>query len=676
MPVPDGHAAYVNALHAGQRPDPPLWVDEWSDAHMVIPAETGAAEPGRYRIDRTPFARAVMRALSPEHPARRVVVKGASQLLKTQVGLNWFCALIVGAPANMIWLQPTDKLSKRVSARFDKTAQSVRRVRERVAAKRSRDNRNTMDTKEFKGGTLWILTGRSASNLSEASARYVYADELDRILRELKGEGDPVELLEKRQSTYGRKAKSYYTSSPTEEEASRIDELFSEGNQQHCYVPCPHCGEMQSLEWDHLHWDLAAGRAWYVCAVHGCVIEEHHKPTMLARHEWRAHAKGDGETESFTISYLYAPLGWDSWLKLAQEYVKAAEEQDKGNAEKMQVFWNTRLARCWAVAASRIRPEQLQAKAEPFPLGIAPLGALMITAAADVQGNRIELQLLGWGPGPTGLEAWTINTHILYGDPTLPDVWRELDSLLVTPIRHAGGAHLIIRAACIDSGDGDSTQEVYEFVRPRKRRYVGGQIQNVLAVKGASQAKKPVIAGKPGKVEYNYRGKPILGAAEVWQIGTDTAKDWLLNRLVLEDKTAIHTSTALPIEFYQQVLAEAKVTRWDRGRKRRRYELIKRGLRNEQLDMLVYNLAAAHYLGLDRYTAERWEQARNKLKQADLLIESLTAPSAETVTGPESASPSPSSAQPQPPPPLPPKPRLAPVPQKRNTGFGSDEWAL
>lgn len=616
-----GFVAYQSAFSAGLRPDPPLWIDEWSDQHMVIPSELGAAEPGRYRLSRTPFARDVMRALSPEHPARKVVVKGASQLLKTQVGLNWVCALIVGAPANMIVLQPTDSLAKRVSARFDKTAAAVGPVRQRLAIKRSRDNRNTINTKEFRGGTLWILTGRSASNLSEASARYVYADEVDRILRELKGEGDPISLLEKRQSTYGRKAKGYYTSSPTEEGSSRIDELFQAGNQHRLFVPCPSCGEMQTLEWENVHTDREQGKAWMVCALNGCVIEEHTKPWMLDRHEWRPQSSGDGETWSYEISYLYAPLGWDSWWKLTKEHAEAEAAQQKGDPEKMQVFWNTRLARCWTIVATRIKPDELLARAEDYPRGIAPHGALIVTAAVDVQGNRLEVQIVGWGPGQTGLEAWVIETHVIYGDPTLQDVWNDLDAILKTPVRHTGGKLLIIRTVCIDSGDGDSTQEVYEFVRPRKTRLLSGTRQVCLAVKGASASKKPIIAGRPGKTEYNYRGRPVLGGVEVWLIGTDTAKDWVFNRLALPSQTAIHTPSGLPIEFYEQLLSEAKVTRWERSKKIRRYELLRRGIRNEQLDLLVYNLAAAHHLGLPTYSAERWQRVAAELQQHDLLLD-------------------------------------------------------
>jgi phage terminase large subunit GpA-like protein len=359
-----------------------------------------------------------------------------------------------------------------------------------------------------------------------------------------------------------------------------------------------------------------------------------------------AHAASKNNTVSFTISFLYAPLGWDSWLTLAQEYLTAQHEQEAGDSEKMQVFWNTRLARCWSAVSTRIGPAELMAKAEHYPVGIAPARALVVTGTVDVQGFRLEAQIVGWGPGPTGLEAWVISTHVLLGDPTLPEVWRDLDALLMTPIRHATGAIMPIAAVGIDSGDGDSASEVYEFVRPRKRRFVAGQMQRVLAIKGASQARKPIIAGKPSKIEYNYRGRQMPGGVELWMIGTDTAKDWVFNRLALEHQIAIHTPAEFPLGFYEQVLSEAKITRWVGGRKRQRYELLKKGLRNEQLDMLQYNLAMAHYLGLHTHTAERWKRIEATLRQADLLTEIAPEPERALPATPALAAPIPAPALP------------------------------
>ena len=121
----DGYAAVLAAISRGLEPDPDMPFDEWADAHMVIPADSGANEYGPYRSSRTPHARQVMRALSPSHPCKRVVVMGASQMLKTQVALNMLGATIHQAPSNFLWIVPTGTLVKRSSIRIDKTVRAV-----------------------------------------------------------------------------------------------------------------------------------------------------------------------------------------------------------------------------------------------------------------------------------------------------------------------------------------------------------------------------------------------------------------------------------------------------------------------------------------------------------------------------------------------------------------------
>ncbi|HBP1903145.1 TPA: phage terminase large subunit family protein, partial [Pseudomonas aeruginosa] len=191
QPYADGAAVYLAAYRRGLKPDPELWIDEWADEFQMIPADTGAAEPGKYHTDRTPYAREPMRCLSPLFPAKRVVTMIASQLMKTQVALNWIGGCIHMAPANILVLLPTEKLSKRVSGRIDKTIKAVPVLTARVAKARSRDSRNTLDTKEFEGGALYCASAGSASNLAELSARYVYGDEIDRWEMDVDDDGDP-----------------------------------------------------------------------------------------------------------------------------------------------------------------------------------------------------------------------------------------------------------------------------------------------------------------------------------------------------------------------------------------------------------------------------------------------------------------------------------------------------
>ncbi|MDG9855646.1 terminase gpA endonuclease subunit [Pseudomonas aeruginosa] len=614
QPYADGAAVYLAAYRRGLKPDPELWIDEWADKYQVIPKDTGAAEPGKYHTDRTPYAREPQRCLSPMHPAKRVVTMIASQLMKTQVALNWIGGCIHMAPANILVLLPTEKLSKRVSGRIDKTIKAVPVLAERVAKSRSRDARNTLDTKEFEGGALYCATAGSASNLAELTARWIYGDEVDRWEMDVDDDGDPIKQAEARGSTFGRRAKFYYSSSPTLKGVSRISDLFEQGDQRHYYVPCPHCRTMQVLEWESLKYGPDYKLVQYLCCNPDCgaLIEEHHKGWMLANGEWRAHAEGDGETASFTLSALYAPAGWLSWTDMAKEYDEARKLQEKGDVGSMQVFYNTRLAKLWDSSEEMTKAKELQkrALAEGLPLGLVPAGALILTAAVDTQHNRLELLVMGWGPG---MERWTVDFQIIAGDPADERTWALLDERLKTRYRHVSGVDMSICATCIDSG-GHHTDEVYQFTRLRRWR-------NVLAVKGSSRRGRPVLAQRPSKVDVTWKGSTEKEGAELWMIGTDTAKDWIYNRYQLEDGPgALHFSQDLPDDFFDQCVAEHRVVRYVKGF--RRVEWVKaKSERNEALDLMVYNLAAAQFLGLHRYHEPQWSALRAAVAQGSLFSE-------------------------------------------------------
>ncbi|MFJ3259855.1 phage terminase large subunit family protein [Pseudomonas sp. NPDC086581] len=654
----DGAAAYRQAYARGLEPDPALWIDQWADEYMRIPRDTGAAEPGPYRTDRTPYAREPMQCLSPAHPCRRVVTMVASQLMKTQIALNWIGGCIHMAPANILMLLPSLNLAKRVSARLDKTIKATPVLRERVAAPRSRDSRNTMDTKEFEGGALFATTAGSAANLAELAARFIYGDEVDRWDVDVDNEGDPIELAETRASTFGRNAKVYFSSSPTIKGASRIADLFETSDQRHYYVPCSHCGFMQILEWANLKWDDGYQLVQYQCSNPdcGCMIEEHHKAAMLAAGEWRAHAKGDGETVGFHLNALYAPLGWVSWTALAKQYDKALLAQSRGDLEPMQVFFNTRLAEVWDSAQEQTKAAVLmaRARAETYVLGTLPVGALMLTAAVDVQGNRLELMVIAWG---IGMERWVVDHQVIMGDPADARTWAALDERLQARYLHPAGPSLPILATAVDSG-GHHTDEVYQFCRVRRWR-------NVFAVKGASKPGRPVIAQRPSRVDVTWRGQVERNGAELWIVGTDTAKDWIYNRYSLDSGPgALHFARDLPDDFFPQCVAERKVARYIKGHKR--VEWVKgKAERNEALDLQVYNLAMAHYLGIHRYQQHQWEQVANAFRQSDLLEQAPPAPVPEPV---EQEPPSPAPARPATPQPQP-LHQVAPTRRSSRSGY-------
>jgi phage terminase large subunit GpA-like protein len=602
----DGYQAVLQAHARGFEPDPDLPVDEWADEYAFIPADSGANEHGKYRTSRTPHARSVMQWLSAQHPCKRVVLMGASQMLKTQVALNWFGSCVHQAPSNFLWIVPTGTLVKRASGRIDKTIRAIPVLEKRVAGKRSRDASNNLTTKEFTGGTLHVLTAGAAANLSEVSARYLVYDEIDRSDSSVQGEGSPSALAEARQTTFEQNRKAYYPSSPTIEGESAIADLFAQGTQREALADCIHCGHAQPLDFFKLI-RSDDGQALYPCEECGGIHTEADKERMFARGAWSDGVGGDGETESATISQMFLPYGWFPWIGLLNKYEKARELMEAGNEHEMIVFYNTRLAKCWARAKEQTKYDDLMARVEPYRLGTMPAGALVLTAAVDTQNDRLEFKVVGWGPG---LEGWVVDYQVIMGSPAEATTWARLDELLLGRYRHAGSGQMLnIAATFIDSG-GSATQEVYQFAYTRRKRHV-------YAIKGASRPNRPILSGKPSLVDVKFNGQTDKKGAQMWFVGTDTAKDYLAARWVkTQGPGAIHFPTGLDEGYYKQLTAEYLTYVFRRGHKVRVWEK-KQNDRNEAGDLMVYNLAAAHFAGLHKKTEHQWRVLRDRLNPAE-----------------------------------------------------------
>lgn len=644
MNMRDGYEVIHDAFARGLEPDPNLPVDEWADKFQVVPKETGASEPGPYRTSRTPHARFPMRCLSAGHPAKRVVVMGASQMLKTQVGLNFLAETVHQRPKNFLWLVPTGKLHKRAAARIDKNVAAVPVLRERFAKPNSRDATNNNDIKAYPGGALYIATAGAAANLSELSVTYVTFDEIDRAKDNVGGEGDPRELAETRQTSHERDRKTYYPSSPTIDGESAIQVLYRMGTQRVALAECIHCGHPQPLDFFRLIRSADGKRALYPCEECGGLHEEGDKPRMFARGLWSDGVPGDGETESFNISQMFLPYGWKPWVALMKQYDAAKAKLEDGSEESMITFYNTALALCWERSKETTKHDELMNRADSYLLGTVPAGGVVLTAAVDTQAYRLELKVMAWGEG---MEAWVVDYQVVHGSPAEVETWQKVDQLLQGRYRHASGNMMTISAAMIDSG-GTATHDVYHFTGPLRRR-------NVFAVKGASKPNRPIISGKPTLVDVHWRGTTEKGGAQLWHIGTDTAKDYLQARWGrTRGPGAIHFPANLPESYYKGLTAEYRTYGYKRGHKVSWWEK-KKGEANEPLDLAVYNLGAAHFLQLDKANEARWQALRDALLPAQRDLLSADEP-VDTYPQDQAATEQPPQDTPAPRPPAPPAP--------------------
>ena len=206
----------------------------------------------------------------------------------------------------------------------------------------------------------------------------------------------------------------------------------------------------------------------------------------------------------------------------------------------------------------------------------------MLTAGVDVQDDRLEVEVVGWGKGE---ESWAIDYHVLWGDPGSEELWQRLDEALASRYQHELGGRLNITATCVDSG-GHFTQQVYGYCR--KHRH-----QRIYAIKGMAGSGRPIVTA-PSRRGSGHRRRTV----DLFTVGVDAAKGLLYSRLGLTVPGAGYchfpTSPAFDEEYFAQLTAEKIITRYHKGFPRR--EWVKTRPRNEALDCRVYAMAAMYIL--------------------------------------------------------------------------------
>lgn len=584
----------------GLQPDPVLSVSEWSDAHRVL-TSTGSAEPGKWRTDRTPYLRAIMDALTAGSQYQKVVLMKGSQIGASEMAVNFLGYIADVIPGPALYLMPSLDAAKEFSKiRIDPLIAETPTLRARVKEARARDSGNTTLLKEFLGG-YWALTGaNSAVGLRSKPIRFLVADEVSAYVKSSDGEGSPLKLAIARTRTYGNRKKIFVASTPTVAGECQIEKEFEETDKRFFNVPCPHCQKKQVLRWERIRWtDKDPDTAHYLCEHCAGKIYNHHKSDMLPAGEWIATATAkDPAAIGFHVSALYSPVGWYSWTDAVREFLDA-----KDDPAKLQVFVNTILGEVWVDRADAPDWQLVYARREQYDIGVAPARCLLLTAACDVQKDRIEVLVQGHCRNG---DQYTIDYYQILGDTTQNEVWEKLDASMAQTIPHELGGRMALRAVAIDSGY--LTTRVYSWSRKHRSDFM-------YVMKGVSS---DLPVGQPKLVDFNWEGKKISNGARLWPIGVNPLKREVYTRLRLplnDDGTFpdgfLHFPE-LPPEFFKQVTAESLQT----GQRGKRAAWKKHYDRNEGLDLLVYNRALAVILGLDRLRDHEWRVLESRLHAA------------------------------------------------------------
>jgi phage terminase large subunit GpA-like protein len=596
---------YADSFLAGLQPDPDLSLAEWSNTYRIL-SQKGAAEPGPYRIERTPYLKEIAECLSPFSPVQRVVFMKSAQVGASELGFNWLGFIIHSCPGPAMMVQPTVELAEKVSKqRIDSMIQETPVLSDLISSK-SRDSGSTILLKQFRGGLLSMVGANSGVGLRSMPVRFLFMDEVDAFPHDVDGEGSPVSLAEKRTQTFSIRKKIFLNSTPTIKDSSKIESEYLSSDQRRYYVPCPHCGAMQYLKWSQVKWENEDPETVkYQCEHCQVLIEERFKSEMLRLGEWRATAPGASRTAGFHISALYSPVGWKSWPDIVEEFLKS-----RADAPALKTFVNTILGETFEEEyAARMGASELQARAEEYALGEAPVGVLLAVAGVDVQDNRFCVTTWGFGRDE---ESWILGYQEIFGNLSQPEIWKQLEDYLLAPIKHETHADLVVKAAALDSG-GHFTHEVYQFCRHHKAR-------SWFPVKGSSQRAQPAL-GKPRKVDINIKGQALKAGVELHMVGPDTIKSVIYGRLKHNRPGPgyFHFSQDLGPEFYDQLTSEKQVTRYVRGFPIKEWTK-KPGQRNEVLDCTVYAYAALQKV-ISRYNRKTfWDQMEKALVRKPVIV--------------------------------------------------------
>jgi phage terminase large subunit GpA-like protein len=538
---------------------PPTTVSKWAEANIELTAMV-TARPGPLDLDLTPYVREIMDAYGDDTIEEIAWVAG-SQVSKSLFQQCCIAYTIAHSPAPALFVMPNEPDAKSFSKQ---RLQPLLLGCPEIAAQVDDPALITQLEMQFRECTITIVGSNSASRLSSRPIGRLFLDEVDKFAGATETEASALDLALNRTRTWPR-PKHVFTSTPTLEDGD-IWQEFLAGDQRYYYIPCPHCGEFDTLHWNQVKWpascrnpdgswDLKAiyNTAVYVCPHCSGRIDDDAKKAMLLRGEWRPTAEGAPRRRSYHLSGLYST--WATFGKLAVEFLKK-----KGDDEKLRDFVNSVLGEPWRVIVKSADADEILARREDYRPGFCPFEPLEVILSVDKQLKGYWYVVRAWGERE-------ISALLEYG---YCETDEDLLEIAATEYDSESGPK---RVTCRVMDSGDYTDEVYEFCKTH-----GWQ-----PLKGDGQDPQTF----PSKMSPNPKCGRLLIVKTVYckdaierkmRIPTDRAGSW-----------SLHEETGR--DYADHLTAEKKYDSKDRyGKVTTKRKVVGP---NHLLDCEVYNYAAA-----------------------------------------------------------------------------------
>lgn len=594
MRIPKKTINLMQSLLSMAAPPPPLSVAEWAEKYRYIPDEYGA-HPGPWNNDATPYQREPMAAFT-NPTVKKVIAMFAAQMGKSEMLFNVLGRYITVDPCPVLFVQPTIEDARDWSKeRFTPTVQRTEILNKLIYQQKSRSSDNTILKKLFPGGYLALVGSNAPSGLAKRSVKLLLCDEVDRFAKSAGTEGDPVDLAIKRTSNFWD-AKIGMFSTPTDE-GSRIYREFMLGTQEKWEHECPNCHsfhwlDLDNMEYDYDEYEVKERKSYHVKNVvwrcPDCGFSFTEAQMKASNQKYIPQNPNIKDVRSFQVNAFSSP--WLDWKDLIAEYLVA-----HNNPEQLKTFVNTRLAEIFR-PVGQIKDINALMERREFYEAEVPEGVLILTAAVDVQNNRLEYEICGWGRDE---ECWGIRKGIILGVPDQPHTWDDLDEVLDRTYHYKDGTGIKVSRTFIDTGGGYS-DEVYSYCE--KTAY-----KERFGIKGASEFSVPIIY-KPAKAKGHENLLILL-------IGVSQAKTYIYQRLhdITEPGGGYfhfpnNEGRGYDEVYFKGLMAEQLEQKLVKGRLVSVWVNIAKDHRNEPLDLKNYNLAAIKSMNPDW---SKYEKIRN-----------------------------------------------------------------
>ena len=593
--------------------------DQWARENRVYPASAGV--PGPRDPSLTPYIIPVERAVASQQYRRVVFVCGA-QMGKTDAELDLIGHRLDQSPVPIIFAGPNKQfLHEQFEPRLMKLLNEAPILQEKVA----RGKKMTKTRKVIAGVPIRLAHGGSSTALKSDPAGFAIIDEYDEMLANVKGQGDPLVLVEARGVTYSDSFTTMVSSTPSvgstdiegdvkglqfwkftdpDEMESGVWKLWQEGTRFHWSWPCPSCGDFfiprfQNLRWPDKASPAEARRAAFVLCPHcGGVIDDSAKKEMNAKGTYLAPTQTvdrfgnvsgeppESSTASYWVSGLASPFA--TFGERAEKFLLASGTKDR---HKTQSVINSAFGELWSPGGGEVPAhDEIKKLILPYSMDQVPVGVIALTCGVDVQKNRLVYVIRGWGSRAT---SWLIKYGELWGNTSEPEVWSALDDLLNQ--RWAG---LYIRLCLIDSGfrpnkkDAGPEHVVYEFCRLHQRQCRPSKGYDVLKSGAVSLS----------KIEINSKdGKGAKYGLELVRVNSDWCKLWVHERIrwPQDQPGAFHLPSDINDDYCMQLVSEARLKK-PSGRA----EWVQKTRDNHALDCEAMAYAAGYLLNVQRIAGE------------------------------------------------------------------------